>query len=70
LTGVAPLALRRLRVGGRWPLYVFPVVDVALFTAAVLMPNPLAPDPVPAPVRLRFGNELYLFLFLLMSLFS
>jgi len=70
LTGIAPLALRRLGVRGRWPLYVFPVADVALFTAAVLMPNPLDPNPVPAPVRLRFGNELYLFLFLLMSLFS
>jgi hypothetical protein len=31
------------------------------YVEAVLMPNPLDPDPVPAPVRLRFGNELYLF---------
>jgi adenylate cyclase len=70
ITGVAPLTLRRLGVLGRWPLYVFPALDVALFTAAVLIPNPLDPAPVPAPVRLRFGNELYLFFFMLMSLFT
>jgi adenylate cyclase len=70
VTGVAPLALRRIGVTGRWPLYVFPALDVALFTAAVLLPNPLDPKPVPAPMRLRFGNELYLFFFLLGSLFT
>src|SRR5262245_54231419 len=48
VTGVAPLTLRRLGVRGRWPLYVFPALDVALFTAAVLVPNPLDPTPVPA----------------------
>ena len=69
-TGVAPLALRRLGVRSRWPLYVFPALDVALFTAAVLVPNPLDPAPVPGPVRLRFGNELYLFFFLMASLFT
>src|SRR5262245_29240805 len=70
VTGVAPLALRRLGVASRWPLYVFPALDVALFTAAVLAPNPLDPNPLPAQMRLRFGNELYLFFFLLASLFS
>jgi adenylate cyclase len=70
VTGAAPLVLRRLGVAGRWPRYVFPVLDVALFTAAVLIPNPFDPEPVPPAMRLRFGNELYLFLFLLMSLFT
>src|SRR5262245_20164361 len=60
VTGVAPLTLRRLGVRSRWPLYVFPALDVALFTVAVIIPNPLDPHPVSAPIRLRFGNELYL----------
>jgi adenylate cyclase len=63
LIGLVPLALERLGWSAPWQRYVFPVLDVALFTAAVLVPNPLQRG-FPPPLMLRFGNEIYLFVFL------
>jgi len=70
LLGLVPLWLRRAGVAGSWPLYVFPLLDVSLFTLAVLLPNPLEPNDLPPQVRLRFGNELYLFLLIMATVFS
>ncbi len=68
--GVAPLALRRARLDAPWQRYLFPLLDVGLFTLAVSLPNPLDPEPFPAQMRLRFGNEVYLLVFLTASVFT
>jgi adenylate cyclase len=61
--GVAPLALRRAGLAAAWQRYLFPLLDVGLFTAVVLIPNP-AQRGFPPPLMLRFGNEIFLFVFL------
>jgi len=63
LIGLAPLALRRAGFGAPWQRYLFPLLDVGLFTAVVLIPNPVQRG-FPPPLMLRFGNEIYLFVFL------
>ncbi len=63
LIGLVPLAAERLGWRAPWQPYALPLLDVALFTAAVLVPNPLQRG-FPPPLMLRFGNEIYLFVFL------
>jgi hypothetical protein len=60
LIGLAPLALRRAGLDALWQRYLFPLLDVGLFTAVVLIPNPVQRG-FPPPLMLRFGNEIYLF---------
>ena len=64
LIGVAPLALRRAGLDAPWQRYLFPLLDVGLFTAMVLIPNP-AQRGFPPPLMLRLGNEIFLFVFLI-----
>jgi adenylate cyclase len=68
--GLVPLWLRRRGIVSAWPRYLHALLDVSLFTLAVLAPNPLDPGDLPPQMRLRFGNELYLFLFVLGSLYT
>jgi adenylate cyclase len=63
LIGLAPLALRRAGLDAPSQRYLFPLLDVGLFTAVVLIPNPVQRG-FPPPLILRFGNEIYLFVFL------
>jgi adenylate cyclase len=63
LIGLSPLALRRAGFDAPWQRYVFPLLDVGLFTAVALTPNP-EQQGFPAPLMLRLGNEVYLFVFL------
>jgi adenylate cyclase len=62
--GVAPLLLHRARLDAPWTPYLLALLDVGLFTVAVLLPNPLERGTLPPPMRLRLGNEMYLFVFL------
>ena len=70
LFGGLPLWARRDGQPIGWVRYLSPLLDVSLFTALVMVPNPLDPDLLPAPVRLRFGNEIYLFVFIIASAFT
>jgi adenylate cyclase len=63
VVGLVPLGLEYAGLAAPWQHYVFPLLDVGLFTATVLIPNPLQRG-FPAPLMLRFGNEIYLFVFL------
>jgi hypothetical protein len=62
--GVAPLALRRTGLDAPWQRYLFPLLDVGLFTAMILIPNP-AQQGFPPPLMLRLGNEIFFFVFLI-----
>jgi len=70
LLGFAPLWLHHAGRYARWMRYLFPLLDVALLTVAVLLPNPFGPELVPRQQYLRFGNELYLFLFIAAAAFT
>ena len=67
LLGYLPLWVRRDGRPVAWVRYLCPLLDMALFTLLVMLPNPLEPDVLPAQVRLRFGNEIYLFAFIVAS---
>lgn len=47
--------------------YLCPLLDMGLFTLLVMVPNPLEPNVLPPQLRLRFGNEIYLFAFIVAS---
>ncbi|HUI27672.1 MAG TPA: adenylate/guanylate cyclase domain-containing protein, partial [Candidatus Kryptonia bacterium] len=69
--GIAPLALRRAGLDAPWQRYLFPMLDMALLTITVIVPNPLSQRPaLPPPLRLRLGNELYYFVFLTASMLT
>jgi adenylate cyclase len=70
LFGFAPLWLYRAGRYERWMRYVFPLLDAALLTTFVFLPNPFEAELVPRQQYLRFGNELYLFPFIAASAFS
>ncbi|MFN8643203.1 MAG: adenylate/guanylate cyclase domain-containing protein [Candidatus Binatia bacterium] len=65
--GFLPLWVRRDGRPIPWVRYLCPLLDMGLFTLLVMMPNPLEPDVLPAQLRLRFGNEIYLFAFIVAS---
>jgi adenylate cyclase len=70
LLGVAPLWLQQKGRYRRWMRYLFPLLDVALLTVAVAVPNPLERTLLPPQQLLRFGNELYLFVFIAAAVFT
>ena len=70
LFGGLPLLARRDGRSITWVRYLCPLLDMSLFTLLVMMPNPLDPDVLPPQVRLRFGNEIYLFIFIVASAFT
>ena len=70
LFGWLPLLARRDGRPVEWVRYLCPVLDTGLFTLLVMLPNPLEPDVLPAQLRLRFGNEIYLFVFVVASAFT
>jgi adenylate cyclase len=67
---MAPYFLERAGRFAPWHQYLFPFLVIALFAAVTLSPNPLDDISLPTPFRLRFGNELYLFLMIAASLFT
>lgn len=70
LFGGLPLLARRDGRSIAWVRYLCPLLDMGLFTLLVMLPNPLDPDVLPAQIRLRFGNEIYLFVFIVASAFT
>jgi adenylate cyclase len=70
LFGFLPLLARRDGRPLAWVRSLCPLLDMGLFTLLVMVPNPLDPDLLPAQVRLRFGNEIYLFAFIVVSAFT
>ncbi len=68
--GFLPLALRDRGLYAPWQRYLFPALEFMLLTVAVFSDNPLGEDTFPAAMNLRFGNEMYLFVFLASTLFS
>src|SRR5262249_51266818 len=70
LLGFGPLLLRRAGAHPAWGRYIFPLLDIALLTLVVVVPNPLEWQTVPLPMLLRRSNELYLFLFIAVSVFT
>jgi adenylate cyclase len=67
---VTPLWLYRTGRYRRWMRYLFPLLDVSLLTIAVFVPNPLEHQLLPPQMLLRYGNELYLFLFICAAVFT
>jgi adenylate cyclase len=70
LFGFLPLLARRDGRPVAWVRYLCPLLDMGLFTLLVMVPNPLDPDVLPPQLRLRFGNEIYLFAFIAASAFT
>src|SRR5690606_20937292 len=70
LFGFLPLLARRDGRPIAWVRYLCPLLDVALLTVLVMLPNPLETDVVPPQIRLRFGNDIYLFVFIIASAFT
>lgn len=70
--GVLPLLLKWAGRDRWWHGYLFALLDVSLFTVIALVPNPLdfGVEAFPPQVRLRLGNELYLFIFLIGPVFA
>ena len=45
------------------------MIDAVLLAFTVLIPNPLSDTPLPAPIFLRFGNEIYFFMLIASTVF-
>lgn len=70
LAAAAPPWLLRRGLWGRWPAYAIPALEIALFVAFAMAPNPLDEFSIRGPRRLQIGNEVYLFVLLAVSVFS
>jgi adenylate cyclase len=66
---MGPYLLERAGRLAPWHQYLFPLLLISLFAAVTLSSNPLDGLRIPPAFRLRFGNELYLFLMMAASLF-
>lgn len=62
--GMVPYVLRRRGINEPWMRYAFSLLDVALMTFVLFVPNPLAVDWLPMGMKLRFGNEIYYYVLL------
>ncbi|MHA1114104.1 MAG: hypothetical protein ACTSRY_06320, partial [Alphaproteobacteria bacterium] len=70
LLGFAPVWLRRRGHFAPWHRYLFPALDFALLTYALLAPNPLEEAWFPDAWRLQFSNEVYFFILIAGSVAS
>ncbi len=70
LFGWLPYNHYRQGKSGYWPRYAYPLGDMALLTFTLLFPNPFSDQfTYPAQVALRFGNEIYLFILIVSTVF-
>jgi adenylate cyclase len=67
LSGSLQLRMRRPEHEQGWMLWLFPLLDMAILVAAIVLPNPFDPHPIPAPMRLGFDTVLYLTVFVVLS---
>lgn len=69
LSGLVPYRMR-YRTGWRWWLAAFTLIDAALLTTILILPNPFFETGWPIQTQLRFHNQLYLFVYLAGALLS
>ncbi len=69
LSGLIPYRLRFRESWRRW-LAGFTLIDAALLTTILILPNPFYDTGWPIQTQLRFHNQLYLFVFLAGALLS
>lgn len=67
LSGYLQLLLRKPLYEREWMLWVFPLIDMMVLVAAIVLPNPFDPHPVPPPMRLGFDTILYVLVFVVLS---
>lgn len=67
MSGWIQLWLRRPDRERPWMHWAFPLVDMTVLVAAVVLPNPFDPYPLPPPMQLGFDTILYVVLFLVLS---
>jgi adenylate cyclase len=61
------LLLRKPDLDRPWMHWLFPFIDMALLTAAIVLPNPFDHSEMPPPMRLGFDTILYVALFVVLS---
>lgn len=61
------MLLRRPGLDRGWMHWLFPFIDMALLTGAIVLPNPFDPNPLPPPMQLGFDTILYVALFVVLS---
>jgi adenylate cyclase len=64
LTGYVPTMLDNRGWLRDWHPYLFVLIDFAVLTFFIVIPNPLAPAELPPQITLHFDTSLYLFLLL------
>lgn len=67
LSGYLQLLMRRPQYEQSWMLWVFPLVDMGILVAGIVLPNPFDPYPVPPPMRLGFDTIVYVIVFVVLS---
>lgn len=67
LSGYLQQVLRKPGYEQPWMTWVFPLFDMAVLVAAVVLPNPFDPYPIPPPMRLGFDTVIYVILFVVLS---
>lgn len=67
LSGYLQLLLRKPLYEREWMLWVFPLADMMILVAGIVLPNPLDPYPLPPPMRLGFDTVLYVIVFVVLS---
>lgn len=67
VSGWTQLWLRHPARERPWMHWAFPLLDMTVLVAAIVLPNPFDPIPLPPPMQLGFDTILYVVLFLVLS---
>ncbi len=67
LSGYIQLLVRKPGVERPWMHWLFPLIDMSLLGAAIALPNPFDPNPLPPPMQLSFDTIMYLPVFLALA---
>src|SRR3546814_6569395 len=67
VSGWVQLWLRRPDRERSWMHWAFPLIDMTVLVAGIVLPNPFDPYPLPPPMQLGFDTILYVVLFLVLS---
>lgn len=66
-SGYVQLVVRRPALKQPWMDWAFPLVDMGILVAGIVLPNPLDPNPLPPPMHLGFDTVLDLVLFVVLA---
>lgn len=66
-SGYLQLLMRKPDYDRPWMQWVFPFIDMGILAAAIALPNPFDPDPIPPPMQLGFDTVLYFILFVVVA---